>query len=353
MKVSEFDFDLPQELIADASGRAARRRAAAGRSARALADRRVADLPDLLRPGDLLVFNDTRVIPARLTGRRGAARRRGHPAPAISAAARWRAFAKGGAPAAARRPRSCSPRISPPRSSRKEPRATRSLSLRSRGRRADARPWRAAARCRCRPTSRARTAPTRATAPTTRPSSPRQDGAVAAPTAGLHFTPALLAALRARGDRLATVTLHVGAGTFLPVKADGHRATTACMPNAAMLDADGRRARSTPRAPRGGRIVAVGTTSLRTARKRRRRRTARVAPFAGETAIFITPGYRFRAVDLLLTNFHLPRSTLFMLVAAFAGLERMQARLCPRHRPALSLLFLWRCLPAASARDDA
>ncbi len=148
-----------------------------------------------------------------------------------------------------------------------------------------------------------------------------EDGAVAAPTAGLHFTPALLAAIEARGVGFARVTLHVGAGTFLPVKCDYVRdhpmhaewgrisAATADAVNAAR-DA-------------GGRVVAIGTTALRLLESAARA-DGRLAPFADETDIFITPGYRFRAVDLLLTNFHLPRSTLFMLVAAFAGLERMR-----------------------------
>ena len=147
------------------------------------------------------------------------------------------------------------------------------------------------------------------------------EGAVAAPTAGLHFTPALERALRERGVGINRVTLHVGAGTFLPVKADdteGHRmhaewgtisAETAEALNAARRD--------------GGRIVAVGTTSLRLL-EGAARDDGTIQSFEGETAIFITPGYRFRAVDILLTNFHLPRSTLFMLVSAFSGLDMMK-----------------------------
>jgi len=148
-----------------------------------------------------------------------------------------------------------------------------------------------------------------------------REGAVAAPTAGLHFTPALLAALEARGIRRVTLTLHVGAGTFLPVRGDlgQHRihaergeigADTAAAINAAR-DA-------------GGRIVAVGTTSVRLL-ETAADDAGRIRPFAGDTELFILPGYRFRAIDLLLTNFHLPRSTLFMLVCAFAGAARMRA----------------------------
>ena len=150
----------------------------------------------------------------------------------------------------------------------------------------------------------------------------REAGAVAAPTAGLHFTPQLLAAIEARGVRLYRVTLHVGAGTFLPVKAedtDLHRMHE----EFARLDAETAQALNNVRAG-GGRIVAVGTTALRVLESAADD-AGRLAPYAARTRIFITPGYRFRAVDMLLTNFHLPRSTLFMLVAAFAGLERMKA----------------------------
>jgi S-adenosylmethionine:tRNA ribosyltransferase-isomerase len=148
------------------------------------------------------------------------------------------------------------------------------------------------------------------------------EGAVAAPTAGLHFTPALEAAVRARGIGIRRLTLHVGAGTFLPVKADdttGHRmhAEWGSM-SAATADALNAARRS------GGRIVAVGTTSLRLLESAAKD-DGRLASFEGETSIFITPGYRFRAVDILLTNFHLPRSTLFMLVSAFSGLDTMKA----------------------------
>jgi S-adenosylmethionine:tRNA ribosyltransferase-isomerase len=148
-----------------------------------------------------------------------------------------------------------------------------------------------------------------------------EEGAVAAPTAGLHFTPSLETALREHGVGIHRVTLHVGAGTFLPVKVDdtaGHQmhaewgaisGETAAALNAARAE--------------GGRIVAVGTTSLRLLESATAE-DGTIQPFAGETAIFITPGYRFRAVDILLTNFHLPRSTLFMLVSAFSGLDAMQ-----------------------------
>jgi S-adenosylmethionine:tRNA ribosyltransferase-isomerase len=149
----------------------------------------------------------------------------------------------------------------------------------------------------------------------------QEEGSVAAPTAGLHFTPQLVARLKERGIGVQTVTLHVGAGTFLPVKAEdteGHamHAEFATMTGetAAALNA----ARS-----KGGRVVAVGSTALRLLESAATP-DGQLRAFSGETAIFITPGYKFRAVDLMLTNFHLPRSTLFMLVSAFSGLDTMQ-----------------------------
>ncbi len=150
----------------------------------------------------------------------------------------------------------------------------------------------------------------------------RREGAVAAPTAGLHFTPKLLAALDARGVSRHFVTLHVGAGTFLPVKADD-TAEHRMHGEWGEVSADTAAALNAVRAA-GGRIVAVGTTSLRLL-ETAATDDGTIRPFAGETALFIAPGYRFKAVDLLMTNFHLPRSTLFMLVAAFSGLDAMRA----------------------------
>jgi S-adenosylmethionine:tRNA ribosyltransferase-isomerase len=148
-----------------------------------------------------------------------------------------------------------------------------------------------------------------------------ESGAVAAPTAGLHFTPELVTRLVARGASLHKVTLHVGAGTFLPVKVEE---TQDHLMHAEWGRVDERTATALNETrARGGRIVAVGTTSLRLLESAADE-TGEIRPFAGETSIFITPGYRFRAVDSLLTNFHLPRSTLFMLASAFAGLEPMQ-----------------------------
>ena len=176
----------------------------------------------------------------------------------------------------------------------------------------------------------------------------RAEGSVAAPTAGLHFTDALVARLAARGIALHKVTLHVGAGTFLPVKAEDtveHR-----------MHAEVRQRQRRDGGTRSTRCGARAAASSRSARPRcgcskaRAARTASIRPFAGETALFITPGYRFRAVDVMLTNFHLPRSTLFMLVAAFCGLDVMQRAYAHAIAARLSVLFLRRCLPAVPRR---
>ncbi len=287
------------------------------------------ELPELLRPGDALVFNDTRVIPAALHG----VRRRGELEAQVSVtlierrdASRWRALARPAkrlkdgdrlhfghtgtaclagaldATVAARGEEGevelafdlAGPDLDAAIASVGEMPLPPYIAARRPAEDADRRDYQTVFAA--------------------------HDGAVAAPTAGLHFTPELMAALEARGISRHFVTLHVGAGTFLPVKAEdteAHKmhaewgevsAATAAALNAVRA--------------RGGRIVAVGTTSLRLLE------TAALAgelqPFRGATDIFITPGYQFRAVDLLLTNFHLPRSTLFMLVAAFSGLDAMK-----------------------------
>jgi S-adenosylmethionine:tRNA ribosyltransferase-isomerase len=316
MKVAAFDFDLPPALIArrPAEPRDAARLLHVGP---ALADRLVSDLPALLRPGDLLVVNDTRVIPARLGGMRGAARVELtlHKAEAPD---RWRAFAR---PAKRLRPGD--------RVALGEGFAATVAAKGEAGEltlafdRGGADLMAALARHGRMPLPPYIRRPTDARdAADYQTTFAARDGAVAAPTAGLHFTPRLLAALEAAGIARVAVTLHVGAGTFLPVKVEDtaehvmHAEYGEVSAAAAAAIAAARLA--------GGRIVAVGTTSLRLVESAARA-DGTVAPFAGETALFITPGYRFKAVDLLLTNFHLPRSTLFMLVAAFAGLARMRA----------------------------
>ena len=317
MRVDAFDFDLPDDRIAlrPASPRDAARMLVV-RGDR-LDDAGVADLPQRLDPGDVLVFNDTRVIPAQLFGKRGEAgigvtlhKREG--------THEWRAFVRN-----ARRLKAgdriafgaaldgivvekfadgsvlwrfeCDGPVEaalaaygnmplPPYIAGKRPADTRD--------RDDYQTMFA-----------------------------RADGAVAAPTAGLHFTPPLIAALDARGIRRETLTLHVGAGTFLPVKVDDTEdhamhaewgsinAATAARLNAAKRE--------------GRRIIPVGTTSLRLLESAADEDGV-VHAFAGDTAIFITPGYRFRAISGLMTNFHLPRSTLFMLVSALMGVGTMQ-----------------------------
>lgn len=318
MRVDLFDFELPSELIAlrPARPRDAARMLVPG--AGGFRDLCVRDLPCVLRAGDVLVFNDTRVIPAQLEGRRGEAR--------IGATLhkrldlrRWQAFVRN-----AKRLRE-GDRIDfaagvTAIAEQRHDDGSWTLAfggdepvevLLERAGQMPLPPYIAGKR------------PTDA--------SDREDyqtifareaGAVAAPTAALHFTPELLTAIDAAGITRETLTLHVGAGTFLPVKADDtdvHRmhaewgridAATAKRLNAA------RRA--------GGRLIAVGTTSLRLLESAADA-DGTIRPFEGDTAIFITPGYRFKAVDGLMTNFHLPRSTLFMLVSALMGLERMQA----------------------------
>ena len=319
MNVDLFDFDLPQDRIAL---RPARPRDAARllavRPGAPMADLTVRDLPGLLRAGDVLVFNDTRVIPAQLEGRRGEAK--------IGATLhkrldlrRWQAFIRnakrlhegdvvdfgaGVSATAEQRHADGSWTLYFPGDEPVEV-------LLERAGRMPLPPYIAGKR----PTDE----------------QDRQDyqtmfaardGAVAAPTAALHFTPGLLDALAAAGIGHETLTLHVGAGTFLPVKATDtadHRmhaewgridAATADRLNAARAA--------------GNRVIAVGTTSLRLLESAAGEDNV-IRPFEGDTAIFITPGYRFRAIDGLMTNFHLPRSTLFMLVSALMGLDTMQA----------------------------
>ena len=326
MKTADFDFDLPEDRIA-------LRPAEPRDSARLLvvqdgnlSDHTIRDLPGFLRPGDALVFNDTRVIPARLSGVR---ERIGPDGETLTVAVeatlhhrdapdQWSAFMKPGkrlkagdrivfqtltatvtdksedglvtlrfdvaGPALDEAIRSVGVMPLPPYIAAKRPEDDRDLS--------DYQTVFA-----------------------------EHDGSVAAPTAGLHFTPALLEAVRASGVSTHAVTLHVGAGTFLPVKADDtsdHRMHSEW----GEVSADTAAALNAVRA-RGGRIVCVGTTSLRLLESAATPDGV-IHPFHGDTAIFITPGYRFRAADVLITNFHLPKSTLFMLVSAFAGLETMK-----------------------------
>ncbi len=332
MELAQFDFDLPEDRIAlrPAAPRDHARLLVAA-SVGPLSDRRFGDLAELLRPGDALVLNDTRVISARLRG----ARHRGDNVAAIEAtlhrrlsASTWSAFARPakrltagdrivfggeteGACLLARLDATVKARgdggevvlafdLAGP---------DLDLAIAERGR-MPLPPYIASRRDE---DDRDRIDYQTLFA--------REDGSVAAPTAGLHFTGGLMDRLASRGVALEFITLHVGAGTFLPVKServDDHRMHGEWGEITAQTAA----ALSAVRAA-GGRIVCVGTTSLRLLE------TAaegdQVRPFAGETSLFITPGYRFRLVDGLITNFHLPRSTLYILAAAFLGLGRIRA----------------------------
>ncbi len=332
MRVDQFDFDLPPERIALAPAvpRDAARMLVVGADG-ALADRRIADLPDFLRPGDALVVNDTRVIAARLTG----IRVRGEAVANVEAtlirrvdACRWRALVR-----PAKRLKA-GERIRFGEASESMACLLGALDAEVEAKGADgevvlAFAFHGAALDEAierlgdtplPPYIAARRPPRASDRLDYQTLFANEPGAVAAPTAGLHFTPELVARLGARGASLHKATLHVGAGTFLPVKVDD-TADHAMHAEWGRIDAATAAALNEARA-RGGRILAVGTTSLRLLESAADAQ-GRIRPFQGETSIFITPGYRFRAVDLLLTNFHLPRSTLFMLASAFSGLEPM------------------------------
>jgi S-adenosylmethionine:tRNA ribosyltransferase-isomerase len=331
MRTDLFDFELPVTSIAlrPASPRdAARMLVVQGDGV--LRDHVVSDLPKWLQPGDQLVVNDTKVIAAQLSGRRI-----GRPTePKIEATlikridgSRWQALvrpakklATGDSIRFGNEGRVCLLGHLDAEVEAKGGDGEVTLSFSFHGPALD----QAIAdlgRPPLPPYIASRRAADERDASDYQTMFARAEGAVAAPTAGLHFTPALEDALRARGVGINRITLHVGAGTFLPVKADDtarHRmhaewgsisAATARTLNAARA--------------RGGRIVAIGTTSLRLLESAAAE-DGTINPFEAETSIFITPGYRFRAVDILLTNFHLPRSTLFMLVSAFSGLEAMK-----------------------------
>lgn len=327
MRVDLFDFELPQERIAlePASPRDSARLLCVRPDG--LEDRIVRDLPDLLRPGDLLVANDTKVIPAQLFGERPARDDNQNSDPvAIEATLHkdlgnncWRAFVR----PAKRLKEGDVLRFGPELSAKVTARdgAEADLQFETQGE-----PFFAAL-------EKAGVMPLPPYIARKRPAGDEdktsyqtmfadEAGSVAAPTAGLHFTPELIAALKDKGVEQTTITLHVGAGTFLPVTAEDtadHKMHAEWGEITHIQAAQINEARAA-----GGRIIAVGTTSLRLLESAAGE-DGKVAPFADETDIFITPGYRFKAVDILMTNFHLPRSTLFMLVSAFAGTDRMKA----------------------------
>jgi S-adenosylmethionine:tRNA ribosyltransferase-isomerase len=325
LRVSDFDFDLPQELIAlrPAVPRESARLLVVREGSVEFGEATLRDLPRLLNPGDLCIYNDTKVINAQLFGTRPA--RGDAPAANIEItlhkrldAGHWAAFAKPGRKLKEGDTIEFAAGFSATLQAKDEGGEIR-LAFSVSGPALDAAiashgvmplpPYIAGKR-----PADAQDASDYQTV------FARQEGAVAAPTAGLHFTPELLAALDARGVERAGVTLHVGAGTFLPVKAEDTRqhvmhAEWGDMPTQTV---DAIRAAQF----RHSRVMCVGTTSLRTVETAS---APELRPWTGDTRIFITPGYQFRTADMLLTNFHLPRSTLFMLVSAFCGLETMRA----------------------------
>lgn len=318
MRVDLFDFDLPQDRIAL---RPVRPRDAArmllvdgGR----LSDRGVLDLPDILRPGDVLIFNDTRVIPAHLEGRRGEARI-GATLHKRSGLREWWAFVRNARRLKADDVIEFGNGV---KASVVDRDPDGAVLLHFHGEEPLELLLERAGEMPLPPYIAGKRGTDEADREDYQTMFANEPGAVAAPTAALHFTDRLVAALDSRGVKRETLTLHVGAGTFLPVKADdtaGHRMHSEWgkidQPTADRLN----RARSS-----GGRLIAVGTTSLRLVESAADEE-GRIHAFEGDTAIFITPGYRFRAIDGLMTNFHLPRSTLFMLVSALMGLDVMKA----------------------------
>jgi S-adenosylmethionine:tRNA ribosyltransferase-isomerase len=333
MRTDLFDFELPPERIAlrPASPRDAARLLVVRPGAwRELEDRGVRELPDLLEPGDALIVNDTKVIAARLKGRRIGR----DTEPKIEATltrrldgSRWNAFVRpakklkaGDVIRFGDEGKVCFLGQLDATAERKGEGGELTLSFAFHGPVLDQAiaergdmplpPYIASKRA---PDARDRADYQTLFA--------RHEGSVAAPTAGLHFTDDLLTRLKARGVALHRVTLHVGPGTFLPVHAEdtsGHH----MHPEWGEVAADTASALNDVHA-RGGRVVAVGSTALRLIESAAQP-DGTIQPFAGDTALFITPGYRFKAVDLMLTNFHLPRSTLLMLVAAFSGLDTMK-----------------------------
>jgi S-adenosylmethionine:tRNA ribosyltransferase-isomerase len=318
MRVDAFDFDLPPERIAL---RPARPRDAARMlviEGDALSDARVADLPQRLRAGDCLVFNDTRVIPAQLEGQRGDARIGATLHKRIDLR-RWQAFVRNAKRLRVGETVDFGQGVAAVAEDRLP---DGSFVLAFGGEEPVEVLLERAGTMPLPPYIAGKRATDDADRSDYQTMFAREDGAVAAPTAALHFTPELLASLKAAGIASETLTLHVGAGTFLPVKADD---TDDHVMHAewGRIDAATAGRLNAVRAA-GGRVIAVGTTSLRLLESAARD-DGTIAPFEGDTAIFITPGYRFKAIDGLMTNFHLPRSTLFMLVSALMGLETMQA----------------------------
>lgn len=319
MRVDLFDFDLPVENIAlrPATPRdSARLLLVPGE--RGFEDRIVRDLPSLLKAGDVLVFNDTRVIPAQLEGRRGDARI-GATLHKRLGLRQWQAFLRNAKRVRAGDRIDFGAAVTAIASGRDE---DGGVTLDFEGDEPVELMLERAGRMPLPPYIASKRDTDERDRSDYQTMFAKEDGAVAAPTAALHFTPELMTALAAAKIGVETLTLHVGAGTFLPVKAedtDDHRMHAEW----GRIDAATAERLNSARAA-GRRIIAVGTTSLRLLESAASEEGA-IRPFADETRIFITPGYSFRAVDGLMTNFHLPKSTLFMLVSALMGRDRMQA----------------------------
>jgi S-adenosylmethionine:tRNA ribosyltransferase-isomerase len=319
LTLADFDYHLPPERIAHHPARPRDSARMLHVRADGLADLTVRDLPSLLRPGDILVANDTRVFPAQLRAMRGGARI-GITLDRPGADGAWKALARNG-----RRLRigdvltiEAADGLGAKVTDKAEDGSIGLVFNRD----GDdlMRAFEQAGALALPPYIHRPDGPTAADTTDYQTVFAQRQGAVAAPTAGLHFTPALLAALAAAGVRHTTVTLHVGIGTFLPVRVDRvadhrmHAERGEITRDAASVINQARRD--------GGRVIAVGTTSLRLLESAAQPDGV-IETFLGETSLFILPGYRFKAVDRLVTNFHLPQSTLLMLVSAFAGRERM------------------------------
>jgi S-adenosylmethionine:tRNA ribosyltransferase-isomerase len=318
MRVDLFDFDLPPERIALRPARprdSARLLLVRGSE---IADRQVLDLPQFLEPGDVLVFNDTKVIPAQLEGRRGDASI-GATLHKREGPREWQAFLRNAKRARLGDTIEFGSGVSATVAAKS---ADGSALLHFGGDEPVEVLLERAGRMPLPPYIASRRAADEEDRADYQTMFAREEGAVAAPTAALHFTPRLLEALDARGIGRETLTLHVGAGTFLPVKAEdtsGHRMHAEW---GRIDDATAERLNAVHAS--GRRVIAVGTTSLRLLESAADE-TGTIRAFEGDTAIFITPGYRFKVIDGLITNFHLPKSTLFMLVSALMGLDVMKS----------------------------
>jgi S-adenosylmethionine:tRNA ribosyltransferase-isomerase len=318
--LADFDYDLPPERIAHEPARPRDAARLLHVHANGQDDLTIRDLPSLLRPGDMLVANDTRVFPAQLRARCGNARI-GITLDRPQADGTWKVLARN------------SRRLHPgdtltidgagltARVTDKDPDGSIGLAFSLDGE-ALMQAFTQAGALALPPYIHRPNGPLPSDAADYQTVFARHRGAVAAPTAGLHFTPALLAALDAAGLHRVTVTLHVGIGTFLPVRVERVAEHRMHAERGEITQAAAAAINRVRRA--GGRVIAIGTTSLRLLESAAQP-DGSVRPFHGETALFILPGYRFKAVDRLLTNFHLPRSTLMMLVSAFSGRDRIMA----------------------------